>query len=267
MFVTGTAAADEGAIPAEPVEPVDKPDKFDASYLYDGGAIPFLWAPLAGRLLIDTYAKPRESPLAFSSSEGGAIKSSWEVPGWAISGLGGVSAAGMLLSGDDSRSYHVKGIAEAISTGVLVTGIIKVTVGRHRPFWSEDDNSTYSRRSFPSGHSTQAWAIATYSILFLRGHVFDKHRGDSKLPWWEAATYGGIALGASALSAERVLHNHHHLSDVVIGGLLGTASSSLFYMYQERRYRNHVADESKQQLSITPTHGARGATVGMSFVW
>lgn len=261
LSTAGAARADD------PVDRVDKPKpSFDASYLYDGGAVAFLWVPLAGRILLDKYATPAERPTFFSSSEGGAPKSSWQIPGWAISSLGGLSVAGMIASGDSSRAYHVKGLAESLSTGVLVTGLIKTAVGRHRPFWSSDDNSTGSRRSFPSGHSTQAFAIATYSILFLRGHVFSKYRGDRTLPWWEAATYGGIALGASALAGERVLHNRHHLSDVVIGGLLGTATSSAFYIYQERRYQRHVAEDNAR-LTITPTQGSRGATVGFSFAW
>jgi membrane-associated phospholipid phosphatase len=246
---------------------VDEPDReIGPSYLWDGGAIPFLWAPRAGRILLDVYTTPRSTPLAFDSFEGGATKADWQIPGWAITGLGGVTALGMIAGGDDARYYHVKGLAESLATGVLVTGAIKVVVGRHRPDWDADSNTPGSRRSFPSGHATQAFAIATYGILYLRGHVFDKLRGNSRLPWWEAATYGGIALGATALAGERVLHNRHHLSDVAIGGLLGTASSTLFYLYQEKRYDNHASREMKQ-LTVTPTQGSRGATVGISFAW
>lgn len=270
LSISSSAQADEppGLPVDEPAQQIDEPQSGWRRYLVDGGAIPFLWAPLAGRILLDKYAVPRDgSPLLFSDDEGGAPKSSWQIPGWAISSLGGVSVIGMIASGDGSRAYHVKGLAESLSTGVLVTGLIKTAVGRHRPFWTADDNTSGSRRSFPSGHSTQAFAIATYTILFLRGHVFDKYRGDRTLPWWEAAAYGGIALGATALAGERVIHNRHHLSDVVVGGLLGTATSSLFYLYQERRYDRHIADESRKQLTVTPTQGTRGATVGLSFVW
>ena len=235
------------------------------SYLWDGGAIPFIWAPLAGRIALDVYATPRETPLVFNS-EGGAEKADWQIPGWAITSLGGVSAVGMIASGDRSRFYHVKGLAQSLSTGVLVTGLIKVAVGRHRPDWSEDSNTSGSRRSFPSGHATQAYAIATYTTLYLRGHVFAKHRGDRFLPWYEAATYGGIAVAATALAGERVWHNRHHTSDVIIGGLLGTATSTLFYLYQDGRYDDHEL-ERRKQLTIMPAANGDGASVGLSCVW
>src|SRR5688572_22338380 len=240
LLGTRIAAADEET---------DRPGEVDLSYLVDGGAIPFIWAPLAGRLVLDTYTTPRDTPLAFDDFEGGATKADWQIPGWAISGLGGVSAIGMIASGDSSRYYHVKGLAQALSSGVFLTAAIKVTVGRHRPDWSEDSNTPGSRRSFPSGHATQAFAIATYTGLYLRGHVFDKYRGNKTLPWWEAATYGGLALGATFLAGERVYHNRHHLSDVVVGGLLGTATSTLFYLYQDRRHDGDV-DERRKHLTL-----------------
>lgn len=262
-LASATAFADE--LPPPP--PTDRPaGEIGPSYLLDGGMIPFVWAPLAARLALDSYATPRETPLAFLDSEGGAAKAEWQTPGWAISALGGASALGMIASGDRSRFYHVKGLAQSLSTGVLVTAIVKVTFGRHRPDWSEDSNTPGSRRSFPSGHATQAYAIATYTALYLRGHVFDKLRGDRLLPWWEAVTYGGIAAAATALAGERVWHNRHHLSDVVIGGLLGTTASTLFYIYQDGRYDDHEADRRKQ-LTIAPAQHGSGATVGVSFAW
>jgi membrane-associated phospholipid phosphatase len=173
----------------------------------------------------------------------------------------------MIASGDKSRFYHVKGLAESLSTGVFLTGAVKVIVGRHRPDWSQDSNTPGSRRSFPSGHSTQAWAIATYTALYLRGHVFDKYRGDKVLPWYEALTYGGIAAAAAGLSGERVLHNKHHLSDVVIGGIVGSATSALFYWYQDGRYDKHTRAEERKQLVVTPAERGQGATVGLSWMW
>ena len=255
-----TASADE-LLPQ-----TDRPaGELGPSYLLDGGAIPFLWAPLAGRILLDTYATPRESPLVFYS-EGGAEKADWQTPGWGITALGGVSALGMIASGDRSRFYHVKGLAESLSTGVLVTALLKVTFGRHRPDWTEETNTPGSRRSFPSGHATQAYAIATYTALYLRGHVFDKSRGDRLLPWWEAVTYGGIAATATALAGERVWHHRHHLSDVVVGGLLGTTASTLFYVYQDSRHDDREA-ERRKQLAIIPAQNGSGASVGVAFAW
>jgi membrane-associated phospholipid phosphatase len=264
LLLAGNASADDLPPLADPAPVVDNPNELDLSYLWDGGAIPFLWAPLAARLALDAHAAPREEPLAFPN-EGGAEKSDWQIPGWAISSLGGVSAIGMIASGDRSRLYHVKGLAQSLSTGCLLTGIAKVTFGRRRPYWTED-SGVDARRSFPSGHSTQAFAIATYTALYLRGHVFDELRGDSTLPWWEAVTYAGIATGATLLAAERVWHNRHHKTDVIVGGLVGTATSALFYIYQDGRYDDREA-ERRKQLSIVPVENGDGAAVTLSFGW
>lgn len=245
--------------------PTDRPG---LSYLVDGGAIPFLWAPIATRIALDAYARPRSTPLGFSSSEGGAEKASWQTPGWGISALGGVLALGMIGGGDASRYYHVKGLAEALATGCVITAGLKVAFGRRRPDWDATRDSPGSRRSFPSGHATQAFAIATYAALYLRRHVFAGRRGDSAMPWWEAATYGGLLVGAGALAGERVLHNRHHLTDVGAGALLGTATSTLFFLYQDRRYKDHAREATP--VSLSPgVGGGTGASAGMSmsFVW
>lgn len=259
-------ALSQSASADPPIAP-EKKSGIDLTYLIDGGAVPFFWGAMAGRLALDVWAEPRDTPLFFSKGEGGAPKASWEVPAFVVTGTGVVLGGAMLLSGDESRMYHVKGIAESLMTGALVTGAIKTVIGRHRPDWAVDNNSDGQRRSFPSGHSTQAFAIATYAILYLRGHVFDTRRGDSAMPWWELATYAGIGLGAAAVAGERVYHNRHNLSDVAVGGLLGTVSSSLFYWYQDSRYSDHAQKERLKSLTITPTVTSTGAQLGMSFVW
>ncbi|MBA3456984.1 MAG: phosphatase PAP2 family protein [Deltaproteobacteria bacterium] len=267
IAVLGVCLFSGSALADEP-QPESRPSTFNASYLIDGGALPFFWGALAGRLALDNFTNPSESPRFFSEGEGGAARADWEIPGYAVSGLGVGLGVVMLSSGDDSRMYHIKGLAESLMTGVTITGGIKVLVGRHRPDWGTDGYETQgSRRSFPSGHATQAFAIATYSVLFLRQHVFSEMRGNSRLPWWEAATYAGIALSATALAGERVMHNRHHLSDVVIGGALGTLSSTLFYLYQENRYQNHRAREARKSLQISPTISNGGTSIGVSGVF
>lgn len=254
------------ADPSE-VAPTPERSRVDLSYLYDGGALPFIWGALGARLLLDRYTTPRDTPLGFSSDEGGAPRAAWTVPGYAVSGLGVGLGLAMLATGDASRMYHVKGLTEALMSGVAVTGLVKVLVARHRPDWDAATSSTDSARSFPSGHATQAFAIATYGVLYLRNHVFAERRGNRVLPWWEAATYGGMLLGATAIAAERVVHNRHHLSDVIIGGVLGTATSALFYLYQERRFDRRRTREGLRSLTVAPQVTGESASVGMSFTW
>jgi membrane-associated phospholipid phosphatase len=267
--LAGTAAADDSS-PSFNLSPgplLPEGSELDLKYLVDGGMVPLFWAPLAGRLALDRWVEPPSTPLMFSASEGGAPQASWDVPGYAVTGLAVGLGVSMLASGDESRWYHVKGLSQALMTGVFVTGGLKSIFGRHRPDWSPDNDSAGDRRSFPSGHSTQAFATATYAILFLRGHVFDSMRGDSVLPWWEATTYAAIGLGAAAIAGERVVHNRHNLSDVAVGGLLGAATSYVLYRYQERRFQDHKAKESLRNFVITPSVTKESTTVGLSFEW
>ena len=104
-----------------------------SSYLYDGNAVAWFWLPALGALAIDRWAEPRSTPLYFDARDGGAPRASWEVPAWGLH----VAAAGlgvaMAVGDDDSRWYHVKGLAEAIATSALVVSALKPLVGRHRP--------------------------------------------------------------------------------------------------------------------------------------
>jgi membrane-associated phospholipid phosphatase len=222
-------------------------EDFDASYLYDGGAIPFFYVPLAASIAIVPLLPPRERPIGFSPFEGGAPRGKWEVPTWAMIALGGVTVTAIAASGDDTRLYHAKGLSQAMATSAFVTSAMKYVFSRRRPHWHEKDLSADSRRSFPSGHATQAFAVGAYAILFLRGHVLA-----DRSAFEEGLVYGGITVAATAFAAERVLNNRHYISDVAIGALLGTAASFAFYRYQQHRYDEaHGDGMSTRQVSFT----------------
>jgi membrane-associated phospholipid phosphatase len=227
------------------------------SYAWDGGAIPFFWGALAARLAIDHYLQPPETPRLFDAEEGGKAVASWELPGWGVTAAGAAAGLAMVLSGDSSRSYHVKGLAESLATGCLVTAALKVTFGRHRPDYPNGTEFGGESRSFPSGHATQAFAIATYAALFLHGHVFGGGFG-----WREALADGAIFGAAALLAGERVYHHRHHLEDVAVGALLGSASSVGFYLYQEHRFKHRDQAEARRVM-VTPT--GTGVQLGWTF--
>jgi membrane-associated phospholipid phosphatase len=228
-------AADD-AIGPPAVEPSDQ---VEPSYLLDRDALAFLWAPALGTLFVDRYLQPRSTPLLFSPSEGGApSRRSEEIPG-AVLGVGGALIVGAIALGDDlSRFHHAKGMAQSIATSGFVTVTAKRIFGRHRPDHDAMTSPLSESRSFPSGHTTRALSTLVYAGLYLRHHGFDQWREPGTLPWWELASYAGLGGLAVALGGERVYHNRHHVSDVIAGGLLGTASSVAFFYYQERRFRS-----------------------------
>ena len=233
----------------------------ELSYLWDGGALPFFWGAAAGTFALNRLVEPRAEPLGFGADEGGTPPASWTLPDWPVLGTGVAVSLAMGLSGDAAGWYHAKGLAESLATGELITTSLKLAVGRHRPDWAPGDTGHSQHESFPSGHATKAFAIATYAALYLHEHVFDGVRG-SKLfvGGVQGATYGALTVAATAVAFERVYHNRHHVSDVLAGGALGAAESTLFFLYQEHRFRHR--DRGEPALAITPAIAPVGAGTG-----
>jgi len=235
-LASNVAAADSGApeLTASAPEIETTSPHLTLSYFWDGGAVPFVWGALGARLALDHYSAPTAAEMS------APVLSRYAGPALGI-GLG----TAILASGDQSRWYHVKGLTETMMTGALLSSGLG---------------------SWSSAQSTQAFQIATYGILYLRGHVFDSRRGSS-FPWLEAATYAGIGVAATAVAGEGVYHKRESLADVVIGGLLGTTSSTLFYLYQEKRYKNGKRAVGLDSLRLKPSVTSTSATLGMTMVW
>ena len=75
----------------------------------------------------------------------------------------------------------------------------------------------------------------------------------------QGATYGALAVAATAIAFERVYHNRHHLTDVLAGSALGAAESTLLFLYQEHRFRNR--DRGEPALTIAPAGTGTGAAL------
>jgi membrane-associated phospholipid phosphatase len=234
----------------------DSSDKPDVSYLYDGGAIPLLWLPLAAGYVIDSRVQPRSTPLLFDRHEGGAQPASWQVPPLALTFTGlGVAGLFALASDDPSRWYHAKGLVEALATSSLVVSIAKPVFGRHRPDWTASTTDLTESESFPSGHATNAFAIATYSALYLHGHVWR----DEPFSLSHGLAYAGIFAGAALVDVERVYHDRHFTSDVIAGSILGSVTSLLIYRYQDARASGHRTHD----WVIAPSIDGRASTLSL----
>lgn len=109
---------------------------------------------------------------------------------------------------------------ELLMTGV-VFGLNKLT-HQLRP-----DNSGYN--SFPSGHTAQAFAAATF--------LSEEYK--SKFKWVPYLAYG-IATSVGVL---RMANNKHYLSDVLVGAGLGILSMKLSYLTHQYKW-------NKKQKSV-----------------
>lgn len=108
------------------------------------------------------------------------------------------------------RSLHM--LKSTLYSG-LVANFLKKTVREPRP------NSSNSRESFPSGHTTTAFAFA--SVI-----------GTEHEWYWGVAAY----TMASFVAYSRINDNDHRLHDVVGGAVLGLSYGlSLHYLYKDEK--------------------------------
>lgn len=135
--------------------------------------------------------------------------------------FGGKARSALILAGfygfgalaNDQRAIDVAqdGLAASLIASGLITPTLQFVVGRSRP--SSDLGAAHFKpfslhnESFPSGHSTQAFAMAS---------VIASHY--SEVGWVQYAAYGT----ASLVGLSRIYHNAHFTSDVLAGAAIGT---------------------------------------------
>jgi membrane-associated phospholipid phosphatase len=146
----------------------------------------------------------------------------------AIGGTGPIAlGATLFAAGALAGNGNMRGMGRDVTQSVLASGVItlalKGVIGRARPLRAPEDPDQYkpgrgfltsSLASFPSGHTSAAFAAATVlSTELSRLHP-------SKRRWFMAAGYGAATL----VGLSRMYVNAHWASDVVAGAALGTLS-------------------------------------------
>ena len=164
-----------------------------------------------------------------------------------IYGLGAVATTFYLI-GRKSNNYRARetGLlsAEALIDGMLTSGTLKVITQRARPIAGVERSEFFDGgSSFPSGHSTQAWAVAAVIASEY------KHR-----PAVQIAAYGL----ASAVSVARFTVKKHYLSDVVAGSALGYGIGKFVYNAHHRESGG---------LTITPQFNRQAGQYGVALTW
>ncbi|MDP9122984.1 MAG: phosphatase PAP2 family protein, partial [Acidobacteriota bacterium] len=153
---------------------------------------------------------------------------------------------GLVFRDARARNVAVDGlVASGIAAGVI-TPALKFVVGRSRP---RDNLGTHhfspgsGRASFPSGHATEAFAVA--------GVIADSYDAG----WVKALSYGTAALVGFA----RIRHDAHFTTDVVAGALIG-AHVGHTVAHHNRNLRG--------RFSVAPLlgrNGDRGISISTSF--
>ncbi len=151
---------------------------------------------------------------------------------------------------------------EAVLFSSGVTNILKGILGRARPFAVSDTNphdfnflggfSSSRRQSFPSGHTTTAFAAAAAVTSEAR------RMSPRSVYFVGPALYGGATL----VGLSRMYHNKHWASDVALGAAVGTFSGLKVVRYSHAHADNKI-DRFMLSATITPTPDG-GAVLGFS---
>ena len=129
-------------------------------------------------------------------------------------------AAGQLAAGDGLRDDVGAGTLfgiEAFAATYVVTGLIKHTIRRVRPGGADGPyDDAYA--SFPSGHTSMAFAGATLLTLYASEYGWGGRHARWAVP---ASAYATAAFtGYLRIGARR-----HWLTDVFVGALVGTGTT------------------------------------------
>ena len=152
---------------------------------------------------------------------------------------------------------------EAVLLGSGITWIAKGLTGRARPFATADTTahdfkfgggfSNTARQSFPSGHTTAAFAAAA-AVTSEAERMWPHHF------WLVApAMYGGATL----VGISRMYHDKHWASDVVLGAAVGTFSGLKVVRYSHTHPYNRI-DRAILRLQVIPLPGGTGSGLGFS---
>ncbi len=133
----------------------------------------------------------------------------------------------LLSDGHDGKNHSLRAL-DALGTSVLLSEGLKVLVREKRP----DSNA---HDSFPSGHATAAFAVATVES--------DLH--PKQAPLWY--------LGAALISYSRVRLHRHTVGDVLAGAALGAGTA-----------RVEMAQPRGLILSPFITPDGKGMGIGMT---
>lgn len=189
----------------------------------------------AGAGIVSHWDKPLSNHLAGTLGD-----RAWIGDATMASLVFGSVALGILFPGDGRNSWdNFWEEAEVFGVTALVTSSLKLLVPRIRP-----GGGTHS---FPSGHTSAAFAAAT---------LIDSNSGDA---------FGVPAYGLAALTGySRVEAKRHYPSDVLAGAAIGILSAQILdHLHWGNGRETHGIAGGGLKLELEPLD--RGAMVGASF--
>src|SRR5687767_258620 len=161
----------------------------------------------------------------------------WGNPGALIAG-GGIYLAGAASGNRRVQDLGLHAVGSVVVANVITVGI-KTVAGRARPYVDTSNTRNFqlfrglrdeNYRSFPSGHSTAAFAFASI-VTSETSH------------WWPGARWpvGAVTYGTATLTAlSRIYNQKHWASDVIVGAAIGTITGIKLFRYQHSHPDNRI---------------------------
>ena len=181
-------------------------------------------------------------------------------------GVGAVAGA-FYIAGRAGHNFRARetGVlgAEALLDSAIVVTALKEITQRTRPSGGRSRSDFFDGgSSFPSGHSIEAWSLATVIANEYRGH-----------PGVQIAAYGI----ASAVSVARFTGQKHYLSDILVGSAMGYGIGRYVYRTHHRTKSStgdgndeeEASSESrtKRSLFVTPMYSHTARAYGVAATW
>jgi membrane-associated phospholipid phosphatase len=178
-------------------------------------------------------------------------------------GAGGVALTFYLVGranhDDRARETGLLGAEALIDSAIVVTALKEITQ-RRRPTAAKGRGDFFDGgSSFPSGHSIEAWSLATV----IANEYHDR-------PLVQMAAYGI----AGAVSVARFTGHNHYLSDVLVGSAMGYGIGR--YVYHAHHRKDSVSGSGDEERSranshawplIAPQYNRHAREYGVALAW
>jgi len=177
-------------------------------------------------------------------------------------GVGGVAATfyffGRATHNDRARETGILGAEALIDSAILVTAVKEITQ-RRRPTAAKGRSDFFDGgSSFPSGHSIEAWSLAT----IIANEYHDR-------PLVQIGAYGI----ASAVSVARFTGRKHYLSDILVGSAMGYGIGRYVYHAHHRKGAATGGEEEESRSKfrrwpiIAPQYSRHAHEYGIALAW
>ena len=132
-----------------------------------------------------------------------------------------------LIKKDTIKQQNSFYIGASVLSSAIISNILKYSIDRPRPFvtyWFIEKVTGGASPSFPSGHSSDAFALATaVSLTWSKWYIIIP-----SYAWAGAVAYSRMDLGV------------HYPSDVLVGAVIGAGSAYMCYKGQQKLFKKRI---------------------------